>query len=254
MIQRGSSSLGCVFPVSPFWRFSEPFLSGFLVAVSRPFYLGSGAGVCLNPSWFFSLWFPSQIREQRGSILGFLLSRVRGVLGGISSIPLDLASFGGPNLGYGVPMRYSYYPQSLVQIRWVIGRSGVGFGNVDPRAVHPDSSGHTGLTSASHWSDRCRPLVEFCSGECLGEFPIVSCCCCFEFGRFLELGRSVWWIWDFLAWTGLTGELHRPDWCRGLLWKFSDFARLLQQGLVWPVLLTSAVQWCSSCLFRCVLE
>jgi hypothetical protein len=47
---------------------------------------------------------------------GFLLSRVRGVLGGISSIPLDLASFGGPNLGYGVPMRCSYYNQSLVQI------------------------------------------------------------------------------------------------------------------------------------------
>jgi hypothetical protein len=47
----------------------------------------------------------------------FLLSRVRGVLGGISSIPLDLESFGGPNLGYGVPMRCSYYGQSLVRIR-----------------------------------------------------------------------------------------------------------------------------------------
>jgi hypothetical protein len=33
----------------------------------------------------------------------FLLSRVRGILGGISSIHLDLASFGGRNLGYGVP-------------------------------------------------------------------------------------------------------------------------------------------------------
>jgi hypothetical protein len=55
---------------------------------------------------------------------GFWCSRVRGVLGGISSIPLDLASFGGKNLGYGVPMRCSYYPQSLVQIRgaiWEIG-------------------------------------------------------------------------------------------------------------------------------------
>jgi hypothetical protein len=40
---------------------------------------------------------------------GFLLSTVRGVLGGISSIHLYLASFGGPNLGYGVPMRCSYY-------------------------------------------------------------------------------------------------------------------------------------------------
>jgi hypothetical protein len=47
---------------------------------------------------------------------GFLLYRVRSVLGGISSIPLDLASFGGPNLGYGVPMRCSYYSKSLVRI------------------------------------------------------------------------------------------------------------------------------------------
>jgi hypothetical protein len=27
--------------------------------------------ICMNPSWSFSLWFPSQIHEQRGSILGF---------------------------------------------------------------------------------------------------------------------------------------------------------------------------------------
>jgi hypothetical protein len=47
---------------------------------------------------------------------GFLGSRVRGVLGRISSIPINLASFGGPNLGYGVPMGCSYYTQSLAQI------------------------------------------------------------------------------------------------------------------------------------------
>jgi hypothetical protein len=47
----------------------------------------------------------------------------------ISSIPLNLASFGGPNFGYEVPMRCSYYLQSLVRIRganreikvWVLG-------------------------------------------------------------------------------------------------------------------------------------
>jgi hypothetical protein len=50
----------------------------------------------------------------------FRCSRVSEVLGGISSIPLDLASFGGQNLGYGVPMRCSYYPQSLAQIRGAI--------------------------------------------------------------------------------------------------------------------------------------
>jgi hypothetical protein len=46
----------------------------------------------------------------------FRCSRVRGVLGGISLIPLDLASFGGPNRGYGLLMRCSYHPQSLVQV------------------------------------------------------------------------------------------------------------------------------------------
>jgi hypothetical protein len=48
---------------------------------------------------------------------GFLRFRVSGVLGGNPSIHLDLASFGGPNCSYGIPMRYSYYPQSLMQIR-----------------------------------------------------------------------------------------------------------------------------------------
>jgi hypothetical protein len=41
-------------------------------------------------------------------------------------------------------------------------RSGVGFGRVDPRVLFiPTSSGHTGLTSASYWSDRCRTLLGF---------------------------------------------------------------------------------------------
>jgi hypothetical protein len=34
-------------------------------------------------------------------------------------------------------------------------------------------------------SDRCRGLVGFASGEHLGEFPVVMCCCYFEFS-------SVW--------------------------------------------------------------
>jgi hypothetical protein len=43
-----------------------------------------------------------------------------------------------------------------------IGRSGFGFGRVDPRvAVHPESPGLTGLTGSSHRSDRCRPLLGF---------------------------------------------------------------------------------------------
>jgi hypothetical protein len=45
---------------------------------------------------------------------------VRGVLGRISSIPLDLASFGGQKLVYGLLMRYFYYPQSVAQVRGAI--------------------------------------------------------------------------------------------------------------------------------------
>jgi hypothetical protein len=51
---------------------------------------------------------------------GFPSSRVGGVLGGISSIPRFLDNFGGIKLGYGLLMRCSYYPQSLVQVRGAI--------------------------------------------------------------------------------------------------------------------------------------
>jgi hypothetical protein len=50
----------------------------------------------------------------------FPSSRLRGVLGGISSIPPFWTSFGGIKLGYGLLMRCSYYPQSLVQVRGAI--------------------------------------------------------------------------------------------------------------------------------------
>jgi hypothetical protein len=51
---------------------------------------------------------------------GFLSSRVRCVLGGISSIPPFWTSFGGIKFGYGLLMRCSYYPQSLFQVRGAI--------------------------------------------------------------------------------------------------------------------------------------
>jgi hypothetical protein len=67
-----------------------------------------------------------------------------------SSIPLDLASFGGHKLGYGLPMRCSYCPQRF------------GFGGVDPWVLFiPRSPGHTGLTGASHCSNRCNPCWVF---------------------------------------------------------------------------------------------
>jgi hypothetical protein len=37
-------------------------------------------------------------------------------------------------------------------------------------------------TGAGDRSDRCRPFMGFASGECLGEFLVVSCFYCFEFG------------------------------------------------------------------------
>jgi hypothetical protein len=51
---------------------------------------------------------------------GFPCSRVRGAFGGISSIPPIWTSFGGIKLVYGLLMRCSYYPQSLVQVRGAI--------------------------------------------------------------------------------------------------------------------------------------
>jgi hypothetical protein len=65
----------------------------------------------------------------------FRCSRVRGVLGEISSIPLYLASFGGHKLGYGLLMRCSYYSQSLAQIRGAIREIGSWIWGVDPRVL-----------------------------------------------------------------------------------------------------------------------
>jgi hypothetical protein len=58
-------------------------------------------------------------------------------------------------------------------------------------AVHPERPCLTGLTGAAHRSDRFRDLVGFPSGEHLGEFVVVLCCCCFEFGSFWSLEGKV---------------------------------------------------------------
>jgi hypothetical protein len=93
---------------------------------------------------------------------GFPSSRVRGVFGGISSIPPFWTSFGGIKLGYGLLMRCSYYPQSLVRVRGAIRRSWFGFGGVDPQVLFILSCpGYTSLTGALDRSDRCNPLCVF---------------------------------------------------------------------------------------------
>jgi hypothetical protein len=159
MIQCGSSRLGCISPVHSFCWFSEPFLGDFVGAISRP---------------FFGIWWEIYAWPPRGSFQydstpksvskvarfwGFRCSRVRGVLSGISSIPNNLASFGAPKLGYGMPMRCSYYPQSLAQIHGAIREIGSWiWGSWPAGAVHPERLSLTGLTGAPHRSDRCKAL------------------------------------------------------------------------------------------------
>jgi hypothetical protein len=62
-----------LFPVVLGGDFRSPVLVVFSVCF-RDLALGDLMGeIRVNPSWFFCLWFPSQIRELRGSILGFSL-------------------------------------------------------------------------------------------------------------------------------------------------------------------------------------
>jgi hypothetical protein len=66
-----------------------------------------------------------------------------------------------------------------------IGRSGVGFGGLDPRVLFiPSWSGLTGLTGASDQSDRCVPFVGFASGELLDSCIFGSWCRWFVLGLF----------------------------------------------------------------------
>jgi hypothetical protein len=171
---------------------------------------------------------------------GFRCSRVRGVLGGISSIPLDLACFVGPNLGYGVPMRCFYYPKILCKSVEQFRRSVVGFGGVDPRVPFiPRCPGVTGLTGASDRSDRCVPFVGFASGELLISCVFGSCWFwsvlgCFGgvcVGFFFRAGCVFWGVfvpgpgevtealWNIccaaVVSIGLTGSVHQSDWCHG---------------------------------------
>jgi hypothetical protein len=151
------------------WRFSwsdfEAFLFGILWGVYAWALRGS-----------FPFDSPPKSVSKGARFWGFRCSRVRGVLGGISLIPLNLASFGGQNLGYGVPMRCFYCPQSLVQIRGAIREIGSWIWGCWPAGVvHPDEL-------RSHRSDRCLSpfwpvwtLVEFCSGERLSEVAVVPC-------------------------------------------------------------------------------
>jgi hypothetical protein len=112
------------FPFVLFGDFWIPFLAIFLEWF-RGLSLSDLVGVY---AWTlrcsFPLVPPPKSVSKGARFWVFLGSRVRAILGVISLIPLCFASFGGPNLGYGVPMRCSYYPQSLVQKRGAIWKIG----------------------------------------------------------------------------------------------------------------------------------
>jgi hypothetical protein len=68
----------------------------------------------------FAFDSPPKSMSEGARFWSFQCSRVREILGEISLIRLDLTSFGGIKLGYGLLMRCSYYSQSLVQVRGAI--------------------------------------------------------------------------------------------------------------------------------------
>jgi hypothetical protein len=91
--------------------------------------------VCMNPSWFFSFWFPSQIREKWGDfgvfvVLGFVV-----FLTEILLFLLIQRVLVGHNLAMECPWGVPTIPKVLFRSVERIGRSGVGFGGVDPRVL-----------------------------------------------------------------------------------------------------------------------
>jgi hypothetical protein len=179
MIRRGSSKICCVVPGCSWWWFSEPSLGGFLGVFLGPCSWGFDGGNSCEPFVVLLPLIPLPNLWVKGLDFGvFRCSRVRGVIGGISLIPLDLASFGGLKLGYGLLMRCSYYPQSLAQVRGPIREIKVWiWGSWPAGAVHPKLPRLTDLTSVRDRSDWCRPFVGFASGELLDLCVFGSWCC-----------------------------------------------------------------------------
>jgi hypothetical protein len=220
--------LDVLFPFILFGYFRSFFLAIFWERFRGLSLWDLVGDVCMNPSWFFSLWFPSQICEQRGSILG-----VFGALG----LEVFLVDFFDSSrfskFWWTKSWLWSAHEVFLLSAKsctnpwsdsgvrefgsWIWGSWPTG--PIHPRAAQPDRS------------DRCSspvwPVQRLC-GFCLRwTCRWVRCCpvlLLFRVWVSLELGRPVWWIWGFLASTGLTSELHRPDRCSGLLWKFPGFA------------------------------
>jgi hypothetical protein len=89
------------------------------------------------------------------------------------------------NLAMEGPWGVPTIPKVLFESMERIGRSGVGFGGVDPRVLFiPSCPGLIGLTGASNRSDRCVPFVGFASGELLDSCGFGSWCCWSVLGLF----------------------------------------------------------------------
>jgi hypothetical protein len=98
----------------------EPFLGDFFGLFLGPFSWDLMGEICGTLRGSLDCDSPPKSVSKGAPFWGFPSSRVRGALGGISSIPPFWTSFGGIKLGYGLLMRCSYYPQRLVQVRGAI--------------------------------------------------------------------------------------------------------------------------------------
>jgi hypothetical protein len=224
MIRCGSSRLACVVPVCSWWWFSEPSLDGFLGVFSGPWSWGFGGGCMCEP---FVVLFPliplpnPWVKGLDFEVFGalgleeFLAGFLRFLLIWQVLVDINLAM----DSSWGVPT----IPKVLHKSVERFGRSGFGFGGVDPRVLFfPRSPGHTGLTGASHQSDRCRPSLGFARENIWVSYLSSRVVAVSSLGQFGA--RWAWLVfWGFLAGTGLTGVLHQPDRCRVVLWKSPGF-------------------------------
>jgi hypothetical protein len=150
------------FPIFLFGDFRSRFLGDLLW------------DVCMNPSWekgldfgvFIVLGFGVFLAE----ILWFLL---------IQRVLVD------HNLAMECPWGVPTIPKVLFGSAEQIGRSGFGFGGVDPRVLFISSClGYTGPTDALDRSDRCEPFMGFASGELLNPCIFGLCWCWSILGSF----------------------------------------------------------------------
>jgi hypothetical protein len=121
-------------------------------------------------------------------------------------------------------MRCSYCPQSLVQACGAIREIKAWIWSVDPRVLFiPRSPGHTGLTGASHRSDRCNPCWVFAQVN-VWVCSLLSCVAAVSSLGWSGARLACLVYWGFLAETGLTSVLHRSDRCGAFLWKSPSFS------------------------------